>query len=421
MRGIAENRSDEPSRMEISIAVGIIGLLFITLLLGGIAGIFGGSAYADTETSMSTGCGLSYGSGEYSETTVDGNGTSRTYHVILPNGYDSSRAYPLVFVFHGAGASGESAESWGLQNAGDAADSAIFVYPDGIPFENWGVGWNDLAGGYDLPFFDNMVSSLEGNYCVDSSGVYAAGFSWGGDFVTALVCERGNVLKAADVNSATDEFDNNRDYTTYANFPCSTTNYPALRYEHAETEDAAYPAPDFASTSELFTDLYGCSGEVESVEAPTYETGVRGEGCAAPFFEYSFDASIGHALPTDWAADVWTFFSGYMVADNGESSSASSSTVGLDSASQNVSDDASMTASGDSSAITQTVVSSSLAGQGISADPDFQGGEASSIGTLANTSTGKELWPLIAVAVFLLVSGSGAMIRWHVRTSRTRR
>ena len=140
----------------------------------------------------SAGCGQPGArTGAFTLRATDGNHRARTYLIQVPMAYSATRAYPLVFVFHGAGGSSRDSYSWGLQRATGAAEGAIFVFPDGIEFQKYGVGWDDSVNGYDLAFFDDMSRDVSAHYCVDSKRVFIAGFSWGGDFAIALACQRG--------------------------------------------------------------------------------------------------------------------------------------------------------------------------------------------------------------------------------------
>jgi pimeloyl-ACP methyl ester carboxylesterase len=157
------------------------------------------------------------------------------------------------------------------------------------------------------------VKKLETSYCINSARVFAAGFSWGGDFVTALACMRGNVLRAVAINSASDEFNDRANPLTYQDLPCLTTSYPAIRFEHAIGGDGAYPAPDFATTSKLFQSFNACKGacgvaSTAAASSTSTMTCVSYNGCGKEYIECSFNASIGHAFPPNWAADTWAFF-----------------------------------------------------------------------------------------------------------------
>lgn len=262
--------------------------------------------------SATSGCGRQVRTGVYDLTTTDGNNRTRKYLIHVPAGYNPSHPYSLNFVYHGAGGSSASSYSWGLQNAAGAEENGIFVYPDGIPFANWGVGWDDRTRGYDIPFFDNIVKHVETNFCVNRSRIFVAGFSWGGDFTLALICNRGNVIRAAAVNSASDEFGNGGDYMSYTDFPCATNTHPAVRFEHAAGGDAYYPAPHFATTSKLVQHLNSCSSSTTPVHSSsTAMACVSHNSCGREFVECTFSDSIGHNLPPHWAADTWAFFSSF--------------------------------------------------------------------------------------------------------------
>jgi poly(3-hydroxybutyrate) depolymerase len=275
----------------------------------------GNSAAATAAVVTTTaGCGkLAAHTGLFNLNTTDGMGTIRTFEVQVPADYSPTKAYALTFVFHGAGGNSAQSYSWGLQNVSGASEASIFVFPDGIAFKTYGVGWDDRTHGYDLPFFDNMVKNIETSYCINSARVFAAGFSWGGDFVTALTCNRGNVLRAVAINSSTDEYNDNTNYLTYQDLPCATTIHSPARFEHAIGGDGAYPSPDFATTSKLLQSFNACSATCASpttivASSTTAMTCVSYNGCGKELIECSFAASIGHALPPNWAADTWAFF-----------------------------------------------------------------------------------------------------------------
>jgi poly(3-hydroxybutyrate) depolymerase len=237
-------------------------------------------------------------------------GRPRSYLLQTPAHYDPSRAYPLVFVFHGAGGTAQQSYAWGLQKATGAADSAIFVFPNGIPFQNFGVGWDDTPDGHDLPFFDTMVKDVEAGRCIDTGRLFVAGFSWGGDFSITLSCHRGAMIRAVAANSTNDEYKDTANYMTYTGLPCRSTRHPAVRFEHAVGGDKEYPPPDFATTSRLFQYLNGCAAASTPSKSSTPVMSCRSfNSCASAYTECAFDAHIGHTLPPNWAQDTWDFFS----------------------------------------------------------------------------------------------------------------
>lgn len=261
--------------------------------------------------STSSGCGKKAAKiGDFSLSTLDGNKKTRHYSLQVPGNYSDTHAYPVVFVFHGAGGSPAQSYSWGLQNVTGAATAAIFVFPAGIQFQNYGVGWNDSKNGYDMAFFDNMLKTIAADYCVNSKRVFATGFSWGGDFVVALTCARGEVLRAASVNSSTDEYKLATDSKTYENSPCPSTVHPAVRFAHAKGGDSEYPAPLFATTSSLYRRFNVCSTTAAAVASSSSAMScVSYNSCTKQFVECTFAANLGHTLPPNWAKDTWSYFS----------------------------------------------------------------------------------------------------------------
>jgi poly(3-hydroxybutyrate) depolymerase len=115
----------------------------------------------------------------------------------LPDDYDSNKPYWLIFGFHGRGGRAADVDTggsnlynmahYGLQKLSD--NGAIFVAPDGL-----GGGWAN-SGGEDLAFVDDMVELITDNYCVDTTRLYANGFSYGGGMSYALACARANVFR----------------------------------------------------------------------------------------------------------------------------------------------------------------------------------------------------------------------------------
>jgi poly(3-hydroxybutyrate) depolymerase len=317
----------------LSIAIGsIVGMTLLTLAHNSTAHTLGTTPVADvTSTTVpestaaqksaavalattSPGCGRSghHSTGVFTWTTTDGDHRVRSFLMQVPAEYDPSKAYSLDFVFHGAGGSASQSYSWGLQNVSGASEQAIFVFPDGINYENQGIGWDDTSKGYDIPFFDNMVKDVETYFCINQQRLFVAGFSWGGDFVTALVCNRGNSIRAAAINSTDDEFKDNSNYLTYQDLPCPTTVHPAVRFEHAIGADSEYPAPDFATTSKLVQHFNSCQATTKPVASSTPVMSCESyEGCSNEYIECPFNSSIGHTLPPNWASDTWAFFSSF--------------------------------------------------------------------------------------------------------------
>ena len=206
--------------------------------------------------------------------------------------------------------------SWGLQDAKGAAESAVFLFPQGFAFPGRQAGWEDSDRGYDTGFFDSMVNDVEEAYCIDRDEVFAAGFSWGGDFTRLLGCARGDSLRAIAVNSAGGEYKDKSDFRSYRSLPCPSRIHPAVRFEHAIDGDWAYVAPGYATTSQFYQFQNQCSGGSKPAPSSTPAMTCRAfDGCAREYVECSFGADIGHAFPPNWAQDTWDFFASFRKTD----------------------------------------------------------------------------------------------------------
>ncbi len=115
-------------------------------------------------------------------------GMSRSYYIHLPAGYDKSRQYPAVFVFHGGEGNGASVER--MTNMARLADRHGFVamYPNGET--HWNDGRETLAAqADDVGFAVAMTDQLAERWNVDKRRIFVTGVSNGGMFVQRLACE----------------------------------------------------------------------------------------------------------------------------------------------------------------------------------------------------------------------------------------
>jgi poly(3-hydroxybutyrate) depolymerase len=153
----------------------------------------------------SAGCGSAptLASGNH---TIQSSGQNRTYILRVPANYDNNRQYRLVVGYHWLGGTANDVDSggtdgynwsyYGLRRLADSANnSTIFVAPQG--FNN---GWAN-SGGQDVTFTDDLLRQLEAGLCVDTTQIFAAGFSYGGAMSYSIACSRANVFRAVAVYS----------------------------------------------------------------------------------------------------------------------------------------------------------------------------------------------------------------------------
>lgn len=129
--------------------------------------------------------------GDYQQSELAG----RSIWVRLPDGYDETRAYPLIFMWKGCGGAGQLSI---LHMEEVAGADAIIVHGD-TPPDGVEPGCYDTADGatfVDLPFFDAFYEHLATSYCVDQAHVYSAGFSSGAWLTFLLGCQRADVIRA---------------------------------------------------------------------------------------------------------------------------------------------------------------------------------------------------------------------------------
>jgi len=158
------------------------------------------TSIAETSTSLSTATlatpNTALPSGFQSITTNDGQ--VRTFRVVdLSDGEPA----PLLFVLHGFGGTAAAMGDYtGVESLLESLidGGAIVVYPNGTGAEeSLPQSWN--AGGccpfaiYDLvddvAFFDQMITSLQGEFDVDPQRVWVMGYSNGGMMAYRLACE----------------------------------------------------------------------------------------------------------------------------------------------------------------------------------------------------------------------------------------
>ncbi|RSM46143.1 cellulose-binding protein [Actinoplanes sp. ATCC 53533] len=182
------------------------GAAVLALVLGAatLTGVVGGTASAAEfgAAEATAGCGraptLTSGT-----RTIQSGGQNRTYILRVPDGYDRNRPYKLIFAFHWLNGTASNVASGGSAGAVWAYygqqqlsnNTAILVAPQGI--DN---GWAN-TGGRDLTLVDDLTRLIEGDLCVDTSQLFALGWSYGGAMSYAVACARPTIFRAVAVIS----------------------------------------------------------------------------------------------------------------------------------------------------------------------------------------------------------------------------
>jgi polyhydroxybutyrate depolymerase len=152
--------------------------------------------------SASASCSASqrHAAGEFDE-TVESGGITRDYVLHVPTGYDSSGPVPLVLLFHGFALDGRIMLDYtGLGAIADREDFAV-VSPTGTGDPH---RWNTADGlePNDLLFVNDLLDKLEEQVCIDTTKVFATGYSNGGGMSMYLACNASDRVAAVGLVAA---------------------------------------------------------------------------------------------------------------------------------------------------------------------------------------------------------------------------
>ena len=257
---------------------------------------------------LSPGCGkpTTFSAGNYTATV---NGKQRWYLVKLPDNYNKTHPYRLIFTFHGLAdngatvANGEKAylPYFGLPPLANDDVGAIFISPTGL-----NAGWAN-TGGEDITFVDEMVKAVEDSLCVDQDLRFSTGFSYGGAMSYAIACARAKQFRAVAVLSG----------ATLAG--CTGGKDPIAYYAQHGVGDPLLPIAGGRQLRDQFVKNNGCTAQ----SPPEPKTGdgtmikTKYQGCAPgyPVTWVAFDGSHNQtpvmkgASQTFSATETWEFFS----------------------------------------------------------------------------------------------------------------
>ena len=127
---------------------------------------------------------------------------TREFFITLPKNYDNTKPYKLLFAMHCMGSKAEDfvhhypdydhpSPYYGQQNL-DKNGDYIFVAPRG---DTDGWPWS-LNSSKDHVFINELLTLLEENYCIDTTRVFATGFSFGAMFTNSLAWDLQDRLRA---------------------------------------------------------------------------------------------------------------------------------------------------------------------------------------------------------------------------------
>jgi polyhydroxybutyrate depolymerase len=143
-----------------------------------------------------SGCGAALpagvDAGSTSARSVAVAGSSRSYLLHVPAGYDKDKPTPLVLNFHGFMSNPEQQNAVSGFVALSDHEGFILVTPDG------GIGWRfgQSAREANTAFVRDLVAELRADLCVDPKRIFAAGKSQGGFMSSWLGCMAPELIAA---------------------------------------------------------------------------------------------------------------------------------------------------------------------------------------------------------------------------------
>ncbi|SCL50637.1 Cellulose binding domain-containing protein [Micromonospora eburnea] len=296
------------------------------LALAGAALVVPGQSQAANPTA---GCGKAptLASGTY---TIQSSGQSRSYILSVPGNYDPNHPYRLIFGLHWLNGTANDVATGGSDGAAWAFygqkqlsnNSTIFVAPQGI-----NNGWAN-TNGQDLTLIDDLTRLVEGGLCVDTSLVFAMGWSYGGAMSYAIACARPTLVRAVIVYSG-------------ANLSgCNGGTQPVAYFGIHGIHDSVLNISNGRSLRDTFVRNNGCAAQSprEPTQGSLTHITTAYSGCRpgypvqwAPFdgdhTPDPVDGSTATSGTRTWTSgEVWTFISQFQSNGSPPSSAPPSST-----------------------------------------------------------------------------------------------
>ena len=162
-------------------------------LMGWVAAVTG----ADAVPRPSHGKGGAVGT--FANETIDIDGQSREYRLVVPQSVDGVKPVPVLFAFHGFLVDSKDVMPVYAQLDKLAEkDGFVLVYPNAQD-----RAWKLLPvlAKHDFAFFDQLLAHLSAKYNLDQNRVYLCGMSNGAYFSHLLASQRSEVVAAIGCHS----------------------------------------------------------------------------------------------------------------------------------------------------------------------------------------------------------------------------
>ena len=240
---------------------------------------------------------------------ITSSGQDRAYFIDIPDDYDTNKPYRLFFAFHWISSTCEAVRDldyYSLKLLATAANEpAIFIAP-----QSDGAIWQEK----DHTLFDDILAFVKENLCIDTTRVFATGFSFGGMITYSLSVNHQKDIRAA-VGIAP---------ANYQVYVPPATHEPIAWMQTTGMSDATCPWVREGSTTEgakyIAIEHATDNGCTVPTDIPTWQQGDHVcydfEGCDAGFPAKVCTFAGGHTnvdsdagSSTNWIAqESWDFF-----------------------------------------------------------------------------------------------------------------
>jgi poly(3-hydroxybutyrate) depolymerase len=261
----------------------------------GGGGTYGPSAGCGTPTTLMRG-----------RASIDVGGKMREYILELPDDYDPTHPYKLIFGWHPWGGSAQQIASGGYFGLANVIDGqAILVAPEGQDYEDNGLGWGN-ADGEDIDFLHAMLERFGAELCIDQDRIFSTGFSFGAMFSFTLACTEESMMRAIAPEAG--------NATTSGRCVDGTRSVATMAF--IGTDDSLLNG--HRQAVQIFVERNGCSAQTMPV-TPSWCDGLAAsfEPCSCveyqdckdgyPVVECEYKA--GHQFAPSAGATLWSFFS----------------------------------------------------------------------------------------------------------------
>jgi len=198
--------------------------------------------------------------------TLNYDDIDRTYLLHVPASYDGLSAVPLVVALHPFGNNASGFQS--MTGFSDKADLANFivVYPNGTD-ASWNGGkccGSAMTNGVDdVGFVSALIETLSAHYNIDSTRIYATGFSNGSIMAYRLAAELSDKIAAIAAASGQMMLDECNPVRAIPIMHLHALDDATVPYEGGSA--SGYVFPSVESVIDIWVEINGCETESDTI------------------------------------------------------------------------------------------------------------------------------------------------------------